>query len=179
MKKLSIKNLVLSGFFLALGLVMPFLTAQIPSIGSKLLPMHIPVLLCGFVCGWQYGLIVGFIVPLFRSILFHMPPMFPTAAAMSFELAVYGIMTGFLYGLLPKKNASIYTTLIVSMFCGRIVWGIVSFLLYGFTQTAFTWEIFMGGAFINAIPGIVIQIIIIPIIIIALKKAKLIENDRK
>ncbi|MDK2902991.1 MAG: hypothetical protein PWQ93_910 [Clostridiales bacterium] len=176
MKKLSTKNLVLSGFFLALGLILPFLTAQIPSIGNRLLPMHIPVFLCGFVCGWPYGLIVGFIVPVFRSMLFGMPPMFPTAVAMAFELATYGCMSGLLYKLLPQKNAYIFVSLIISMICGRIIWGIVSLFLYGLSGTAFTWELFIAGAFLNAIPGIIIQLIIIPIIIIALSRAKLIED---
>jgi len=172
LNKLSTKRLVLSGLFLALGLLIPFLTAQIPSLGSRLLPMHIPILLCGFICGWPYGLIIGLVLPVFRSMLFGMPPMFPTAVAMAFELATYGLMTGLLYKLLPKKNVSIYASLILSMVCGRIVWGIVSFFLYRLNETAFTWEIFMAGAFLNAIPGIVIQIIIIPVAVIALSKAK-------
>lgn len=172
MKQSSIKNLVLSGLFIALGLIMPFLTAQIPSLGSKFLPMHLPVLIAGFVCGWQYGLIVGFIVPIFRSMLIGMPPMFPTAAAMAVELAVYGCVTGLMYRLLPKKNVYIYAALIISMICGRIAWGLAGIFLYGLGGTAFTWELFMAGAFINAVPGIVIQLIVIPIIIIALKKAK-------
>ncbi|WHH60072.1 ECF transporter S component [Petroclostridium sp. X23] len=176
MKKLSTKQLVLSGLLLAFGLLMPFLTAQIPSVGSRLLPMHIPVLLCGFICGWPYGLIIGFILPVFRSMLFGMPPMFPTAVAMAFELATYGCMSGLLYKLLPKNNASTFATLILSMVCGRIVWGGVSLFLYGLSKTAFTWELFMAGAFLNAIPGIVIQIIIIPIVVIALSRAKLIES---
>ncbi len=176
MDKLSTKRLVLSALFLALGLLMPFLTGQMPSIGSMLLPMHIPVLLCGFICGWQYGLVVGLISPVLRSTLFGMPPMFPVAVAMTFELAAYGFMTGFLYKLLPKRNVFIYVSLIISMVFGRAVWGMVSYFLYGLTETAFTWEIFMAGAFLNAIPGIVIQIIIIPVAVIALSKAKHIES---
>jgi uncharacterized membrane protein len=84
----------MAGLFLALGLVMPFLTGQIPSLGNKLLPMHIPVLLCGFVCGGPTGLIVGFILPILRSVLFSMPPMYPMAMSMAFELAVYGFVQG-------------------------------------------------------------------------------------
>jgi len=175
-KNMSIRQLVLAALFLALGILMPFLTAQNPSLGNKLLPMHIPVLLCGFICGWQYGFIVGLILPVFRSMLFGMPPMFPHAIAMSFELATYGCITGLMHKLLPKRNAFVYVSLITSMICGRIVWGIVSFFLYRLDNTAFTWEIFMTGAFINAIPGIVVQIIIIPIIIVALARAKLLES---
>lgn len=177
MKQLSTKKIVLSGVFLALGLVMPFLTGQIPSIGSKLLPMHIPVLLCGFICGWPYGLIVGFIVPILRSLLFTMPPMFPVAIAMAFELASYGCIAGLLYLLFPRKSIYTYVTLVVSMISGRIVWGIVSYILLSISGAAFTWDIFMAGAFLNAIPGILIQIIIIPILVISLQKAKLIETE--
>jgi hypothetical protein len=105
-----------------------------------------------------------------------MPPVFPAAVAMSFELAAYGLVAGLFYKLLPKKNAYIFVSLITSMICGRIVWGIVSYFFYGLSLAAFTWELFAAGAFINAIPGIVIQIILIPIFFIALKKAKLIGN---
>ena len=101
-------KLALAGLFIALGLVLPFFTGQIPSLGSKLLPMHIPVLLAGFVCGWPYGLAIGFIVPLLRSVLFGMPPMYPTAVAMAFELAVYGFATGFLQVAAEKEYFRIW-----------------------------------------------------------------------
>ncbi|NLC67361.1 MAG: ECF transporter S component [Clostridiaceae bacterium] len=176
MKRLSTNNIVLSGLFIALGFLLPFLTGQIPSIGSRLLPMHIPVMLCGFICGWPYGIIVGFITPLFRSVVFGTPPMYPTAVAMAFELAAYGFASGFMYELLCNrsisKNISIYISLIFSMVCGRIIWGMASYILYGLRGTAFTWERFVARAFIDAVPGIIIQVIIIPVIIIALRRAK-------
>ncbi len=170
------RKLVLAGLFIAIGLVLPFITGQIPEIGKQLLPMHIPVLIAGFVIGWKYGLVVGFIVPILRSLIFLMPPMFPTAVAMSFELAAYGCLTGLLYDKFPKENSYIYITLILSMLGGRVVWGIVSLILYGISGTGFGWEAFMAGAFVNALPGIIIQIIIIPIIIMALKRSNLIEG---
>src|SRR5690606_3692640 len=102
------RKLVLAGLFIAIGLVLPFITGQIPEIGKQLLPMHIPVLIAGFVIGWKYGLVVGFIVPILRSLIFLMPPMFPTAVAMSFELAAYGCLTGLLYDKFPKENSYIY-----------------------------------------------------------------------
>lgn len=176
MKNNSTRKLVLAGFFIALGLVLPFITGQIPRVGSMLLPMHIPVLIAGFVLGWKYGLVIGFIIPLLRNLLFSMPPLFPTAIAMAFELATYGFMTGLLYKKLPKKRSSIYISLIVSMLVGRIVWGIVSYFLYSIENTAFTFEMFLAGAFLNAIPGIIIQLIIIPPIISALQKNSFIEN---
>lgn len=177
MKKISTKDLVFAGLFIALGLVLPFLTGQIPSLGSRLLPMHIPVLLAGFVCGGPLGLAVGFIVPLLRSVLFGMPPLFPTAVAMAFELAVYGFATGLIYKLLPKKSVFIYVSLVISMICGRIVWGIVSYIIYGFGETPFTWQMFSAGAVVNAIPGIILQILIIPAVVIALKRGKLLKDE--
>ena len=172
----NIKKLTLSAMFLALCMMLPFLTGQIPQIGSALSPMHIPVLLCGFVCGWPYGMAVGFIAPLLRFALFGMPPIFPTGIAMALELATYGLMTGILYKMLPKKIPYIYFTLVSSMLAGRVIWGLVRFLIAGFQNTAFTFNVFMAGAFINAVPGIILHIILIPIIIIALQKAKLMEN---
>lgn len=166
------KNLVLGGLFLALGLLMPFLTGQIPSLGSKLLPMHIPVLLCGFICGPRLGLIVGFVTPLLRSLIFTMPKLFPVAVAMAFELAVYGLMAGLIYNILKQRKSAVYISLIISMILGRLVWGLVSYFLYGLSGTVFTWEIFAAGAFLNAIPGIIIQLVIIPIIVIALKRQR-------
>ncbi len=171
----SAKHMVLAAFFLALGIIMPFLTGQIPGIGNMLLPMHIPVLVCGYVCGWQWGLAVGFVVPLLRSAMFGMPPMMPTAAAMAFELAVYGAVTGILNRVLPDKEAFVYVSLAGAMIAGRLVWGIVSIPLYGVAGKAFSWQIFMGGALLNAVPGIILQLVLIPVIIMSLKRAKVME----
>lgn len=168
-------KIILSGLFIALGVVLPFLTGQIPQIGSRLLPMHIPVLICGFVCGWPYGLVVGLITPLFRSLWLGMPPLFPTAVAMAFELAAYGFFTGLLYKILPKKSVFIYVVLILSMILGRIVWGIVSFVIIGLSGEAFTFKYFLTAGFVNALPGIIVQIILIPILIIAFKRAGLMK----
>ncbi|MFT3984777.1 MAG: ECF transporter S component [Lachnospiraceae bacterium] len=172
------KKITLSGVCLALCLLLPFLTGQIPEIGSVLSPMHIPVLLCGFLCGWQYGLVVGFIAPLLRFLLFQMPPIFPIGTAMAFELAAYGTVTGLLYRRLPKKNINIYIVLITAMLIGRIVWGCAQLILSGITQNPFTWQAFISGAFITAIPGIIIHILIIPPIVIALRKTGLLEDER-
>lgn len=100
----TIRTLAFAALLLTLGLVLPFLTGQIPQFGSMLLPMHLPVLLCGFVCSWPWGLAVGAVTPLLRSLLFAMPPMFPTALAMAFELAAYGCCTGLLYRRLPRTR---------------------------------------------------------------------------
>lgn len=177
MMKKKTEALTLSGVCLALCLVLPFFTGQIPEIGSALCPMHIPVLLCGFLCGWQYGGVVGFLAPLLRFALFQMPPLFPTGTAMAFELAVYGMMTGILNGKLPKKNGNIYIALIGAMISGRVVWGIVQVILSGITNAPFTWQAFFAGAFMTAIPGIVCHILLIPPIVMVLKKAGMTEHE--
>lgn len=178
MKRESIFKLALSALFLAFGFVLPFLTGQIPQIGSMLLPMHLPALLCGFVCGWPYGLAVGFVMPLLRSLFFGMPPMMPTALAMAFEMAAYGALCGVLYAKLPQKSSSVYVALILSMLGGRVVWGLVSWVLYTlFTQNTFTLAIFWGGAFLKAWPGIVVQVVIVPLIVLALQKARLLPRQ--
>lgn len=164
------KRLVVAAFFLALGLVLPFLTGQIPEFGSRLLPMHIPVLLCGFVCGWPYGLAVGAVLPLLRSLLFGMPPLFPTAVAMCFELAGYGLATGLLRRFLPRNPAMVYVNLVLSMLAGRAIWGIASMALYAIAGNPFTWPIFAAGAFVDALPGIILQLVIIPPLVLALDR---------
>lgn len=170
MKKTDVKRLVLAAFFLALALVLPFLTGQIPEIGSMLCPMHIPALLCGFFCGWPWGLAVGLIAPLLRSVMFGMPPMFPVAVCMSFEMATYGAVSGLLYSKLPRKKSSIYISLLVAMIVGRLVWGAAQFLCAGLDASAFGLSAFWAGAITTAIPGIIVQIVLIPILVMALEK---------
>lgn len=174
----KIKKLVLSAMFLALGIVLPFLTGQIQSIGNMLLPMHIPVMLAGLICGWQYGLAVGFITPLLRSVMFSMPVMYPGAIAMAFELATYGFVIGFLY----KKYywhcvKALYKSMIPAMLAGRIVWGMVMSFLLGWGK--FTFTMFITGALLNAVPGIILQLVLIPLIMVALGKAKVVRWNTK
>ncbi len=171
-----IRKLTLAALFLALGLLLPFLTGQIREIGNKLLPIHIPVLICGFVCGWKYGLLVGFITPLLRSILFAMPAM-PKAIGMSLELATYGAVVGILYYMLRKSKWKIYISLLVAMIAGRLVWGMASMIIYGISQSPFTWQMFVSGALSNAIPGIVLQLIVIPLLMMALEKSGLLQEE--
>lgn len=171
--KKHLLNVALSSLFLALAYVMPFLTGQIPEIGSMLCPMHIPVLLCGFVCGAPYGLLVGIIAPLLRSLTLGMPPLFPTATAMAFELAVYGLVSGLLYKALPKKKINIFISLIGAMILGRIVWGFAMFCIMGFDITNFGFAAFWAGSIVNAIPGIIVQIITVPILVMVSEKTKL------
>ena len=170
MKKTDLKRLILSALFLALALVLPFLTGQIPEVGAMLCPMHIPALLCGFFCGWPWGLMVGIVAPILRSITFGMPYMFPVAICMAFELATYGAVSGALYQKMPKKKSSRYVALLVAMVAGRLVWGAARLVCAGLDVTAFGLSAFWAGAITSAIPGIIVQIILIPLLVMALEK---------
>ena len=161
------RKLTLSGMFLAMALLMPFLTGQIPQVGSMLCPMHIPVILCGFFCGGLWGLLVGAVAPILRSFLFGMPPLFPVAFCMMFELAVYGLVAGVLYRALPKKKWAVYGALACAMVLGRVVWGVVMLFCIG---GGFGMEAFLAGAVTTALPGIVLQLVLIPVIVIAMEK---------
>ena len=171
----AVLKLVFAAMFLALSLVLPFLTGQIPEIGSMLCPMHIPVLLCGFICGWPWGLVVGLVAPLLRSLTLSMPPLFPTAVCMAFELAAYGAAAGIMHKILPKKKVSIYGSLLIAMIIGRIVWGCAMYIFMGINGGAFTFSAFIAGAFTNAIPGIIVQIVLIPVLVMLLENPKIIK----
>ncbi len=171
------KKLTYAAACLALALVLPFLTGQIPTIGKMLSPMHIPVFLCGFLCGWPWGLAVGFLAPLMRSVLFGMPAFFPGACAMAFELATYGVVCGLLYRRMPRGIGGIYLTLIVSMICGRLVWGIARYVFAGLSGSTFPMEAFIAGAVTNAIPGIILHLILVPLVVLAMQRAKLVLNE--
>ncbi|MDE6063560.1 MAG: ECF transporter S component [Lachnospiraceae bacterium] len=173
--KKQLKTMVLAAMLLAVGIVLPFFTGQIPQIGNMLLPMHIPVLVCGLICGWQYGGIVGFILPLLRYVLFTTPPM-PNGIAMAFELASYGAIVGFLYNRSRWQCiVSLYRSLIIAMIGGRIVWGAVRVVMLGTMGNAFSWKMFMAGAFLNAIPGIILQLIFIPALMLVLNRTGLVH----
>ena len=172
--KLLLRHLTCAAMCLALCLYLPFLTGQIPQIGRALSPMHIPVLLAGFLCGPWWAMVVGLAAPMLRHSLFLMPPLV-TAIAMSFELAAYGLFSGLLYRLLPKKTVNIYVSLIGAMILGRIVWGIVMVVISGVSGSAFTWSAFIAGALLNAVPGIILHIVLIPILVMALKRAKVLD----
>lgn len=177
--KETTKKLTLSAMFMVIGLVLPFFTGQIPQIGNMMLPMHFPVFLCGLICGWKYGAVTGAVLPLFRSLTFGMPPLFPTAIAMAVELAVYGMVAGYLYGRSRWQCVfALYRSLIIAMITGRIAWGIAQVILLGISGSVFTWRMFLAGAFLTAIPGIMIQLILIPLLMVALNRTGLVYFQR-
>ena len=173
--KNNTKKLVLSGLFIALGLLLPFLTGQIPQIGNMLSPMHIPVFLCGLICGAPWGAVVGLILPPLRFLLFQMPPLYPIGVAMAFEMATYGLVCGLLYKRLSHNLKGIYVSLIAAMVSGRVVWGIVRAILAGIAGTPFGMQAFLAGAITTAIPGIILHLILVPLIVEGLRRAKILK----
>lgn len=175
-----IRRMVLAALLLALGLVLPFVTGQIPEVGNMLLPMHLPVLICGLVCGWKWGAAVGFVLPILRSMLFQMPPLLPTmrtggALCMAFELMTYGLVAGLLYGWLKKYRWGLIVSLLGAMLAGRIVWALASMVIYRiFADFPFTFQLFLAGGFLSAWPGMILQIILVPLLVRLLEKTRLI-----
>ena len=176
----ALLKLCISALLLAAGLILPFLTGQIPEIGNMLLPMHLPVLLCGLICGPWYGLAVGMTTPILRSLIFTMPPLYPKALAMSFELGTYALVIGLIFHVLLKKQniISLYISLVGAMLAGRAVWGVASAILMGLGGKSFTFAIFITEAFVNAVPGIILQLVLIPAIMEILRRTRLIKFNK-
>ncbi len=177
----SIYRLTLSAMLFAMGMVLPFLTGQIPEIGKMLLPMHIPVLLCGMICGPLWGCGVGFALPLCRSLLFGMPYLYPNACSMAMELAAYGLLAGLLFVLLKGQRGliRIYGAMLPAMIGGRVIWGLAQLLLLGLEDMPFGWQMFLSGAVLTAIPGIILQLILIPLVMSLLLRYRLLPWEGK
>jgi LytS/YehU family sensor histidine kinase len=177
-KNVALARLLYSSMFLALGLLLPFLTMQIPTIGASLCPMHFAVMLCGFISGPTWGMAVGFITPILRSMLFGAPiAIVPNALAMAFELATYGAIAGLMHKFLPRKKPFIYCSLLVAMVAGRIAWGIMMFICLAASGGSFTFAAFIAGAITNAIPGIIVQIVLVPVIVMLLDNPKILKLE--
>ena len=167
------RKLVLTALFIAIGVVLPQAFHAIPNAGSIFLPMHIPVLIAGFAVGPLFGAICGILTPILSHLIFGMPPAM-MLAQMICELAVYGFMTGLLNSLIKIKNPVVknYAVLILSMLSGRLAYGILNALI--FKAGSYSLQAWLSAAFISALPGIAIQLILIPILVARLRKADLI-----
>lgn len=161
------KKIVISGLLISIGVLLPIIFHSISMGGQIFLPMHIPVLIAGMVLGPLYGTIVGLVTPLLSSFFTGMPPVFPMLPIMVFELGTYGLVAGYFTKIFPKK---VFLPLCAAMFDGRVSAGLVVFVLSRFFGANIKPLIFLKGAIITGLPGIVIQLIIIPPIIIALRK---------
>ena len=169
------KRLILAGLCVALGIVLPVAFHSVADAGSIFLPMHIPVLLCGLICGWPYGLACGVLAPLLSSLITGMPPM-AFLPSMLCELAVYGFVSGLLmrYVKTGKLLADLYISLVGAMLLGRLVLGLLNAVL--FRAGEYSVALWTTSAFVTALPGIVIQLAVIPVLVFALKKSKLITE---
>lgn len=171
-RDLRLYRMVVASLCMALGLVLPLLTAQIPDIGNMLLPMHLPVFLCGALCGAFYGALVGATTPILRSLLFSRPALYPNALTMALELATYGFLIGFFLRVLLKKTLPrLYIALVLSMLGGRVVWACAKTLLFFLGEIKFSFWLFLYDGFIIAFPGIILQLVLVPAVVAALDPA--------
>ncbi len=167
-------RLISSAIFLALGMLLPLITGQLPQINRVLLPMHIPVFLCGILCGWQYGLCIGAILPILKSAVFGLPVMFPSAIAMVFEMGLYGLVCGLIYRT-PKELhlPRLYLSLSVAMILGRAARFLAELALLGLSDSSFKLASYLSVTLLPSIPGALLHLIIIPPIIALLHRIKL------
>lgn len=174
MNHASIRRLVMTALCVALGVVLPQALHAIPNAGNVLLPMHIPVLLCGLCCGWTYGLGCGVLTPALSHLISGMPPA-AVLPAMICELAAYGLIAGFTARFIHtgKRTADIYIQLISAMLLGRVVYGVANALI--FRAGAYSMEVFLTAAFVTALPGIILQLVLLPALILILEKARVLE----
>lgn len=174
MKKMSpVKKSIITAVCIALCVVLPQAFHAIPNAGSIYCPMHIPVLLCGLICGWQYGLLCGIAGPLVSALITGMPPA-AVLPGMLVECAAYGALTGLMMQLVHTKKVypDLYVSLLVAMLGGRIISGIAKALI--FSAGSYSMTAWVTGSFVTSLPGIIVHLVLIPSIVYALMKAKLI-----
>ncbi len=156
----TLRSVVLGGMLTALGVLLPIVFHAM-GLGKVFLPMHIPVFLAGFVCGPAIAMLVGIVTPLISSVFTGMPPfMPPIAQAMVLELAVYGLVTGYLF---RKARLGVYVSMIIAIISGRIVYGVLAHLLMpllGFPNVPI-WAP-LTVSLLESLPGVVLQLVVVP-----------------
>lgn len=174
MKLSYVKKIVFTAVCIALCVVLPMAFHAIPNAGTVFLPMHIPVLLCGLMCGWPFGFICGLLGPLLSSVLTSMPPA-PMLPSMMVECAAYGCVTGLMMCWVHTKRpiADLYISMLAAMVVGRVLSGLAKSLIFSPGTAPFAW---VTTSLIAGIPGIVIQLLLIPLVVYGLTKAKLLPK---
>ena len=182
-KNKKLYSMVITAVLLAIGMILPFLTGQLQTFGKLISPLHIPVLICGLCCGWQWGLGLGIVLPILRGLTLGMPPFPVVALPMAFELGAYGLLTGLLYPVMikffKKKNhlPPIVCSLLIAMICGRIIGGAAKALFIAIgvigSSSPYTLGVFFTSYFVDTAVGALIHLIIIPVIVIAIERARL------
>ena len=169
----TVKRMVMTAICAAMCVVLPIAFHAVPNGGTVLLPMHIPVLLCGLVCGWPYGLVCGLLGP-FLSSFTGMPPL-SILPGMMVECGVYGLVSGAMMRLVRtgKPTADLYISMVSAMVLGRVVAGLAKSLIFTPGVAPFAW---VTTSLVVGIPGIVIQLIVMPILVLSLTRAKLLPS---
>ncbi len=174
----KIKKACICAICIALCYVLPVALHSF-GLGSILSPMHIPVLLCGLVCGGFYGAFCGIAGPIVSSILSGMPPV-TMLFSMIPELVIYGLLTGLLMQKIRtgKLLPDVYISMAVAMVLGRIMGGIAKalFIAINATGDAFTLGLWATSYFVTSLPGIVVHLILVPLLVTVLMKTKVIPS---
>lgn len=174
-KMTTVKKSIITAVCIALCYVIPLMFHGIQNAGSIFCPMHIPVFICGLICGWPYGLLCGIAGPMLSSALTAMPPV-AILPSMMVELAVYGAAAGLMMKLVHTKSiyADLYISLITAIVCGRVLAGIAKALI--FARGSYSMAAWVAANVVTSWPGTVIQLVFIPSIVFALMKANLIPQ---
>ncbi len=174
-KMTTVKKSIITAVCIALCYVIPLMFHGIQNAGSIFCPMHIPVFICGLICGWPYGLLCGIAGPLLSSALTGMPPV-AILPSMMVELAVYGAAAGLMMKLVHTKStyADLYISLITAIVCGRVLAGVAKALI--FARGSYSMAAWVAANVVTSWPGTVIQLVFIPSIVFALMKANLIPQ---
>lgn len=174
MRMSYVKKLVFTAVCAALCVVLPMAFHTVQNAGQIFLPMHIPVLLCGLMCGWPFGLVCGLLGPALSSLLTSMPPI-AMLPSMLLECAAYGCVTGLMMRFVRTKHptADLYISMITAMVAGRVLAGLAKSLIFSPGTAPFAW---VTTSLVTGIPGILIQLALIPLVVFALTKAKLLPK---
>ncbi len=173
MKQATGVHLTRGALFLALGLVLPFFTGQVPQIGQMLLPMHIPVFLCAFICGPRMGAAVAVVLPLLRTALFGVPLLYPDALAIAGEMAAYALVTGLLYR--RSQPYGLWGTLgsmLPAMVAGRVIRAALQLVLLGFAGKSAAFGALLAGITAAGLPGVVLQLVAIPAVMLVVERRR-------
>ena len=170
----SVKKLCLCALCIALCCVLPTAFHGL-GLGGALSPMHLPVLLCGLICGGWPGAVCGAVGPVLSSVITGMPGS-AQLIHMVPELLAYGLCAGLLMKLWRTGSlyADLYLALVPAMVLGRVVGGAVQALEYLGGTEGYSLAMWAGSYFVGTMPGAVLQLVVLPTLVVALVKAGLI-----
>lgn len=174
--RVNVKLFVLAIILGVLGVLLPWFFGGVRIFGMGLLPMEFPVLLCGMICGAGYGGVVGAVVPILYALIFNTMSVYPLGVATVAELCAFGVLCGVLYKVMRQN---VFVSLLLAMFSGRTVFAVVYYYLLRSEGVIYTAERFINGEFLNVLPGIAIQIIFIPLIVLILNKTGIVHQGER